>query len=939
LGGDTETDMMARFEALSNLFKSEVGVLMAGKETAREDLGKLEDRNRVLEEELESLRAEARATTGAIHRFVAEKQCDRLEQIFGCDGCGVEDGSAPGSETQLRSVVERFIEVNAEQVRPELAEAKRQIEDLRVRTERDAAELARLEAELAEARKLKSQEERELIEFRSVREKESQVQSGKIVQQQLAAQLEELQSQSRQADVRAVQAQATLKEKTNKIVDLLKQLDQQGEQIRLLSDENNSLRLELGRDVDYLKAGQAPANPLSYTCAAGALSEELLAEERRLEEDLLAQSTKFPGLPASTGQCRFWCQLQISRVGHLYRSFLHRFQDYRASFPEGIKVEFVSQAQEVDSEWARQEEHMREADAGFQETERTHTRRWEEHRLKLTAERDAKVKQLLEQADRAQTKAEQQLLLHQAKLFGSRVDAQVERAWEEQKKERDLRWSEHQQQKQETRQKLKDEMILAQQRVEDRASLSGRFLDLAGGKLAVVEDAWLRNSEKAASVSSLSLRGSDLPAFLRAAIGSDRKEPKVPARGSQHTGISMVVDRVEDLLKARAEARSGLRRELEEQSLQQLRASAEKFLQREATQQRAARPGDEDPPLAYSQATAILSLLRVRQHRHLGDALKRQFYDYLLVLRVCALAAVWLLPAAAAEALLGASGGGAVTAVRDLPPLPPELEGRVQGRAASGVQASSTLMPDASPDAGADAVAGSHRDKAEATAGWNAAAQEDTCGEPADDAVAEGKILYTSLCRRLLDRALSAMEGQQRDELWALKRAYAVEQRGAVQTLCQLESDQVSQAVKQDLDEFELQISTRLLADSEHHFCEERKQLARQVGEEVTVHVATYRRQVEEEEQAAVLERRKWVTERLIVLQANGSTCPGDRAVLQRLRQELRACESKIELHDNEFVKGANMAADPPPAPEPEPPDSPTLMVIRSFMLSSAWFL
>ncbi|CAK0843285.1 unnamed protein product [Prorocentrum cordatum] len=68
-------------------------------------------------------------------------------------------------------------------------------------------------------------------------------------------------------------------EKSDKIIELVRRLEEQSEQVRLLSDENNTLRLELGRDADYSKALPAPADPLSYTCAAGTLSDELKAED------------------------------------------------------------------------------------------------------------------------------------------------------------------------------------------------------------------------------------------------------------------------------------------------------------------------------------------------------------------------------------------------------------------------------------------------------------------------------------------------------------------------------------------------------------------------------------------------------------------------------------------------------------------------------------
>lgn len=883
-----DSDMLARFEALSNMFKSEVEVLFGKeKETAREDLVRLQEHALALEEALASERQEAAATASSIRQFVLRRQQTHFARVFspGADVAG-DDSESSGalvlaeplalSAAELHSIVDAFLEVNGGEVRPELEEAETKLHELRTQTEADAAEIRRLREELADARKLKTQEERELLEFKALREKESEVQNAKIELQLLQAQLDELRTQNKQLASQAAQQQAVLKEKSEKIIDLLKQQDQRGEQLRLLSDENNTLRLELGRDLDYLKVVAQPADPLSYSCAAGDLAEDLRSEELRLEEELRGQAARFPGL-TGTGNCRQWSELQISRVSTLYRSFLHRLQDYRSTFPEGVKVEFISQTKEVDSEWTQQEELMREAGVEFQEAEKVHTRRWEEHRLKLTSERDAKVRQLLEQAERSQSKAEQQLLLHQAKLFAQRIDAQVERAWEEQRKERDLRWAEHQHRRQEARQRLKDESLSMHQRKEDRASSSGRFMDLADSRLAGVEDTWLRNMEKASALTASSVKSGDLGELLRSAFGRD-SQLKLPMRGSQHTGLGLVLDRVEEMLRARAELRDQLRAELEEHSLQQLRSCVEKFIQREAAQQRPGRPNEEEAPPDYSQASAMVALLRMRQHRHLSDALRRQFYDYLIVLRVCSAAALWLLPESTAVAL----GGGGRLAARDLPPLP------------AGMASGSSICAAQPGAVECEEIA--------------------AVGVPDDQAV-EGSLLYSSLCHMLLERTLTLLSCLQRDELLGLKCSYAAEQRTVLVHLCQLEGDMVSQVIQQDLAEYELRISSRLLADTEHRVCEQRKLLSSQVGSEVTLHVAVYRRTLQEQEQVIVRERRKWLTDKLVVLQANGAVSPGDRAMLQRLRQELRACEAKLERFEQE----AAAAVRPPSAPPSRP--------------------
>eukprot|EP00930_Biecheleria_cincta_P065784 TRINITY_DN5168_c0_g1_i2.p1 TRINITY_DN5168_c0_g1~~TRINITY_DN5168_c0_g1_i2.p1 ORF type:complete len:1176 (+),score=284.16 TRINITY_DN5168_c0_g1_i2:28-3555(+) len=879
--GPSDSDMIRRFEALSNMFKSEVEVLFGKeKESAKEDLDRLQIRVSELEAALSEERAEAGSAAETIRQFMSLNQPSEMERVFADeDGLSSSDAGAASqavSSQRLRQIVDAFVQVNSAQVRPEVRKAQQTIDELQEQLEASRQETERLQAELLEAQRLKSQEERDLIEFKSVREKESEVQIARMEAQSVQTQIEELRGQTKQLEMRNEQQKAVMREKSEKVVELVKRLEQQGEQLRLLSDENNTLRLELGRDADYVKVISAPTDPLSYKCAAGALSDELVNEENRFREDLRSMATKFPGLP-SQGRCSQWCEVQISRISGIHKSFLHRMQDHQRDFPEGVQVEFVTPGEELQSDWTQQELQMREAGAEFQEAEKTHNQKWEEHRLKLTSERDAKVKQLLDQAERSQSKAEQQLLLHQAKLFGQRVDTQLERAWEEQRKERDLRWADHQQRKNEVRQRIKDESLSMAQKAEDRASASSRFVDAAASKLAIVEDAWVRNSEKAASLNAHGLKAVDLSACLRsvrsgmASAAGGRgagDEPKLPARGSQHTGLNQVLEIVEELINARTELRKNLRLELEEQSRQQLRGCIEKFLQREAGQ---VTGGEDAVELEYSQASAIVGLLQVRQHRHLSEALRRQFQDYLLVLRICTLAASWLLP----SGLVSQASGSSL----DLPPLPAELRDLT---AEAGVRA----LPDG--ESSQEVPGGEYPDDA-----------------PVDDKAVERSFLYNSLCQRLLEKGLTLLAEAQREELLNLKQAYAGEQRLSLEHFCQLEGDMVKKIIEQDIQEFKLQVSARMLSDCERQVNEERKQLVGQVSDSTAGHVAQYRRRLQEEEQAVLMERRKWVMNKIVILQANGTVNQNERAMLQRLRSELRACEAKLEVYANEFAVAA----------------------------------
>ncbi|CAL1151553.1 unnamed protein product, partial [Cladocopium goreaui] len=61
--------------------------------------------------------------------------------------------------------------VSSAEVRPEVLQAQKEMAELRCQLEAARGEAERLHWDLLEARKLKSQEERELIEFKALREK------------------------------------------------------------------------------------------------------------------------------------------------------------------------------------------------------------------------------------------------------------------------------------------------------------------------------------------------------------------------------------------------------------------------------------------------------------------------------------------------------------------------------------------------------------------------------------------------------------------------------------------------------------------------------------------------------------------------------------------------------------------------------------------------
>lgn len=859
MGSDAvDMDLMMRFESLAKAFKGEVqGIMDHEKQTARDDLNQRVENNKILEAKLKSEGEEIVAMTSALWNFVRERQGNYAEQIFGADGVA----EAPALDAQsFRAALDAFFLVNRASIRPEIEEAQKQKDKLRRSIQEREAELEKLCEELAEARVLKLEEEQELHEFDLLREKDAEVQACLLEVQQVQSQLKEAKANNCQLNARDVHNESVQREKSGKIMELVKRIEDQSEQVRLLSDEHNTLRLESGRDLDYLKIVIPPSDPVSYCCTAGTLSEELKCEETRFADDLIAQSIKFPGLPAGGGHCRDWCTLQIDRLVGFYRSFLHRHQDFTRSLPQDCGVYM----QEVNSDWTGLENGNARADKEFYDAENLDADKWEEHRSKLVLERNSKVVQLLEQAERSQSTAEKQLLLQQAKLYGQRIDTQIERAWEEQRKERSLRWTEHQQWKADIRQKVKDESLSAQQLIEENAAMSNRFEDAVNNRLAAVEDAWLQSCDKELIVNISVLKGHDLQVCLRSVL---RREPKLPCKGSQHTGLGLIVDEVVEMFSLRSTTRKKLQKELEEQSLQQLKGCIEKFIQKEAAQKKILKPHLEEVSLEFAQGAVIVSSLQRQQHHHFCDALKRHLYDFLVVLRIVSLASIWLMPEKLKKCHLAANKSC------DLTPLPTILK------------KDGERHDDSAPSA-------------------------DATQDPSD--VGEAKSLYDRLCQCLLERVLTAMNSSHREELLRLKRAYAAEQRLALQSFCQLDSDAIARIVEREFKEYGSQVSTRLLAECEYHICEERKQLLAQVDNDVDIFVAKRKHEIEEEEQVIVKDRRKWLTDRIVVLQASGSSGPNERALLQRLRQELRSCESKIELYNNEFVPRMSNAPQEP---------------------------
>ena len=164
--------------------------------------------------------------------YVAEHQADQLVTVFGSEEL---PGRLDVNAKELRPLVDAFLAVHAGAVRPELEAAHRQTRELQTSLDAALSEIARLREELMEARVLKTQEERDLAEFQALRQKESELQESRMETQHLQVQLEELRTQERQWLTKSMQHEALLRGKSDKIIELVRKLEEQGEKVRVVT--------------------------------------------------------------------------------------------------------------------------------------------------------------------------------------------------------------------------------------------------------------------------------------------------------------------------------------------------------------------------------------------------------------------------------------------------------------------------------------------------------------------------------------------------------------------------------------------------------------------------------------------------------------------------------------------------------------------------------
>jgi len=211
--------------------------------------------------------------------------------------------------------------------------------------------------------------------------------------------------------------------KGDKVVELLRTVESQSQQLAKLSAENAAVRLECGNtDATYCRITIPESDPLSSWSAGEELQQELEVEEHRFIDDLKMVSLRCAADNSSSW--RAWSDMELERRRLWYRSMLHVFQRRQSanSFKTAQSMEFQIEGERHDAQCAQQEAALRDADERFQEQQTELTRDFLQRKAKLIQERDSKMTALLEQAERSQTDNEKQMLIQQARLFGQRMD-------------------------------------------------------------------------------------------------------------------------------------------------------------------------------------------------------------------------------------------------------------------------------------------------------------------------------------------------------------------------------------------------------------------------------------------------------------------------------------------------------------------------------------
>eukprot|EP00397_Hematodinium_sp_SG-2012_P008074 GEMP01008128.1.p1 GENE.GEMP01008128.1~~GEMP01008128.1.p1 ORF type:complete len:1055 (+),score=299.90 GEMP01008128.1:71-3235(+) len=494
----------------------------------------------------------------------------------------------------LESAVKAFLDHwQSSPLAPEAEAGRMQREDLRQQLQNERARLAQktkshatenaeLETALAEARRLKSEEEKALEEFKQVRIKDTEIQSMK---QQIAEMQQSLEHKKRvcsAAEALATQMEARSVEKAHVITQLTNELEDRVGELKFLAEENQQLRLEF--ETDVVDEHERP------------LSEETKAELDALKSEIDSVIARFP--ISSDDSMLPWAHVTRDALSNRHSNDLQRFQLQRETFP-GVPnfpddmalwppADVMAPASGED---AREEATTRiSAHAGeiqkweetYHEDEEKLRSAFKKDKEKLIRERDDKVERLVASAEKiAAGSAQKQLLLKQAQLFSQRLDAKV-------------------------------------------ASFD-RFEDAVKIRLQSLEEEYVRQVDRETQVSRSVLKHATAYDFT---CHLDLLKESV--------SLCWLEDACPKIVRHRVRLRWRLKKDMETRSLSQLQVTYEDFRVKECM-----RPQFR----GVFAGARLVYLLHRRQHRIYKDLCRRQFFDFLLLLRFCQVAAKDLLQA------------------------------------------------------------------------------------------------------------------------------------------------------------------------------------------------------------------------------------------------------------------------------------------------------
>jgi len=535
------------------------------------------------QQEILHKKEEDAARIAALTEELLETVQERMQLPLSCPG-----DTASGLEAFLRFWKEQQPTESATELTQKLYA---QVEEERLRYQLATEEFSKEKAALSEARATKTKEEVQCEAFKHVRLKDAEIQELKRRVAEEEWDVEKAQKANAESESFLAQKEAEVVKTKNEVVQLKYELEEQVGELKFLAEENQQLRLEFDEDACFRP-----------------WKEETRAEVEILRSELEEVLAKLPHTRPIDSLLP-WIHLARDSIARRHATDAFRFQQQRKAYVSSTWISPVDGGIQSDgSEMKRREELYFNEESNLQ-------RSFEIEKENIVKERDEKVAQLLAAVEKKFTgNAQKQTLLKQAKLFAQRLDAKITRRAEEFLKRKRHFYEVF----------LKDKRGLAKSHRDETTftDMLDRFEEGAKTRLQSLEEEYFRTIDRETQVS---------PSVLKYATPYDftchldvKKDP---------VSLSWIEDACVKMLDQRVQLRSKLKKEMENNSLLQLRATHEDFRVKECKRQ----------SKGVFVGSRIVSLLHFRQQRVSRDLCKRQFFDYLLLLRFCQVAAQDLL--------------------------------------------------------------------------------------------------------------------------------------------------------------------------------------------------------------------------------------------------------------------------------------------------------